>query len=322
MNFIEFKALFQKKEVEEFPNRVTERPLLSVCVQTYQQRHYIEDCLLSILNQKTDFSFEILLGDDGSSDGTREICENFARKYPNKIRLFLHHRDNLIKVMGEPSSSFNAFYNFFSARGTYIAFCEGDDFWGDSLKLQKQVAFLRQNSSFVFTYHKYTEIDHEGRKLDDFPQIFQPQKDINPEELKKAEAHPLLLTICFRNVIKEVPKEIFEVLNVDTFILSLLGKYGAAKFIPDIDPSRYRRHRGGLWGARKRKLKFLSKIRTYEKLSSYYGKLNEPDLARHFNELVKNQYKMVLVTELKKGRLLSSIKLLGDFLVLKRNSSK
>ena len=318
MNFNEFKAAFQKKEVEEFPNKVSKRPLLSVCVQTYQQKDYIEDCLLSILHQQTDFSYEILLGDDNSSDGTREVCEYYARKHPDKIRLFLHYRENLIKVMGEPTSSFNAFYNFFSARGTYIAFCEGDDLWGDPFKLQKQVDFLRQNSDFVFSYHKYIEIDHEGNTLTSFPQIIQPEKDIGPDELKKAEAHPLLLTICFRKVLDEVPNEIFEVLNVDTFFLSLLGEYGKAKFHSDIKPSQYRRHVGGLWTTRIRKMKLLSKIRTYRRLFSYYVERNDLSLARHYNELIKNHYKMLLVMEFKQGRILFSLKILRDFLALGR----
>ena len=308
MNFNEFKASFQKKEVAEFPNKVPVKPLLSVCVQTYQQKDYIENCLRSILSQKTDFSFEILIGDDDSNDGTRETCMNFARKYPDKIRLFLHHRENLIEVMGKATSSFNAFYNYFSARGTYIAFCEGDDLWGDPYKLQKQVDFLRQTSNFVFSYHKYIEIDDEGKTQNCFPQIVQPQEDIDPYELMKAEVHPLLLTICFRNVLKEVPKEIFEVLNVDTFFLSLLGEFGGAKFDPDIYPTQYRRHVGGLWSIRNRKMKLLSKIRTYNKLASYYEKRKDLSLSRHYNELVKNQYKMLIIRELKNGQLLSSIK--------------
>ncbi|MDZ7795668.1 MAG: glycosyltransferase [Candidatus Marinimicrobia bacterium] len=66
--------------------------LVSVVVVTYQHSNYIKDCLDGILMQKTDFPVEILLGEDASTDGTREICIEYANKYPDKIRLFLHHR--------------------------------------------------------------------------------------------------------------------------------------------------------------------------------------------------------------------------------------
>ena len=73
-------------------------PLVSVCIQTYQHVNYIQECLDSILNQDTDFNFEILLGEDESIDGTREICKQYAEKYPNTIRLFLRQRKDVIYI--------------------------------------------------------------------------------------------------------------------------------------------------------------------------------------------------------------------------------
>ena len=98
MSFKEFKNKYQKEPVDHYPTNVLEEPLVSVCVQTYQHADYIEDCLEGILKQKTDFPIEILLGEDASSDGTREICIEYANKYPDKIRLFLHNRENNISI--------------------------------------------------------------------------------------------------------------------------------------------------------------------------------------------------------------------------------
>src|SRR5690606_25596514 len=109
---------------------------------------YIRECLDSILMQKTDFPFEILLGEDASTDGTREISIEYADKYPDKIRLFLHHRENNIEILGTPTGRFNSLYNLFSARGTFIALCEGDDFWTDEKKLQKQYEFMVTNPDY------------------------------------------------------------------------------------------------------------------------------------------------------------------------------
>src|SRR3954454_13476128 len=153
MNIDEFKEKYQKIPVEIFPNHVTENPLVSVAVQTYQHKAYIKDCLEGILMQQTNFPFEILLGEDQSTDGTREICISYAQKYPNKIRLFLHHRENNIKVNERPTAKFNLLYSLFSSRGKYIAMCEGDDYWTDRFKLQKQVDEMEVNLDINLCSH-------------------------------------------------------------------------------------------------------------------------------------------------------------------------
>lgn len=137
-----------KVQVHEVTNNVPSNPLVSVCVQTFQHANYIEQCLDGILMQKINFDYEILLGDDESTDGTREICEKYAKKYQNKIRLFLHSRENNIKINDRPTGRFNFMYNLSKARGKYIALCEGDDYWTDQSKLQKQVDFLENHPDY------------------------------------------------------------------------------------------------------------------------------------------------------------------------------
>src|SRR5699024_9032968 len=153
MDFQEFKSQYEHQPVKEKFNRAPDHPAVSVLVMTYNQVDYIKDCLRGILMQRTGFAFEILLGDDDSTDGTREICITYANRYPDKIRLFLHHRANNIHAYGQPTAKFNALYNFFEAKGKYIALCEGDDCWIDPLKLQKQVDFLEENEDCSLCYH-------------------------------------------------------------------------------------------------------------------------------------------------------------------------
>jgi glycosyltransferase involved in cell wall biosynthesis len=164
MDFEEFKEKYQKIPVEHFPNHVTEYPLVSVCVQTYQHIAYIKDCLDGILRQQTDFPFEILLGEDQSTDGTRQICIEYAQKYPDKIKLFLHHRENNIKINDRFTGRFNFLFNLFSSRGKYIAMCEGDDYWTDPLKLQKQVREMEANFDINICSHPSIKIDDKLRK--------------------------------------------------------------------------------------------------------------------------------------------------------------
>lgn len=141
-------------------NRIV--PLVSVTVATYQHVHYIKECLDGILMQQTTFPYEIILGEDGSTDGTEIICKEYAEKYPNKIRLFIRDR-SLSQYVDQNGKTirFNGLWNRMAARGKYIAFCEGDDYWIDPFKLQKQVNFLEQNSDCIMCFHDAKTINQQ-----------------------------------------------------------------------------------------------------------------------------------------------------------------
>ena len=311
MTFHDFKLAYQKIDFEVVnPQLKGTSPLVSICIQTYQQKDYISACLESVLNQKTNFAFEILLGEDGSEDGTRELCLEYAFQYPEKITLFLHNRQNQIKILQEPTSNFNALYNFFSARGKYMAFCEGDDFWADPYSLQKQINFLEKNENYIFSYHSFSVIDQYGIEIDDPLNHLQPMRDLSSLELQKVQYHPLLLCTCFRNKIKDIPYEMAEVINVDTFLFSLLGKFGDAKFQDEIEPAKYRKHNGGIWSKRKRQKKFLSKIITFKKIRDYYRRGGNKNLAQYYNKKLGKAYKMLVYDLLRNGYLFSALKLL------------
>ena len=141
MNFSQFKQEFQKTSVNHYKNEVPNKVLVSVIVQTFNHEKYLRQCLDSILAQKTNFNFEILIGEDNSSDKTRDICIEYAKTFPEQIRLFLHSPENKISVLNSPTGNFNAFYNLFSANGDYIAFCEGDDMWTDQINYNCKLIF-------------------------------------------------------------------------------------------------------------------------------------------------------------------------------------
>ena len=160
-----FVKQFQNAVVEEYPNNVKINPLVSVCVQTYQHASFIKQCLESIVLQQTSFDFEILIGEDASTDGTRAICLDYAKKNPDRVRLFLHSRENVIYINGQPSGRFNMLYNIEKANGKYLAFCEGDDYWTDPLKLQKQIDFLEINHDFSMSISSRIVINEKGKKI-------------------------------------------------------------------------------------------------------------------------------------------------------------
>jgi len=142
--------LLQKEYQEENKEVNKATPLVSVSVATYQHVNYIKECLDGILMQITNFPIEIIVGEDESNDGTREICIEYANKYPDKIRLFLRDRkqSQLYDEQGNFLTRFNGIWNRMSCRGKYIAMCEGDDYWTDPYKLQKQVDFLEANEEY------------------------------------------------------------------------------------------------------------------------------------------------------------------------------
>ncbi|UZH55502.1 glycosyltransferase [Salinimicrobium tongyeongense] len=302
MNLKEFKDKYQKVQVEHFQHSSTDTPEVSVLVQTFNHGSYLEDCLKGILEQKTDFLIEIILGEDNSTDNTIEICRDYAKKFPEKIRLFLHHPSNKIKILGRTTGNFNAFYNLLNARGKYIAFCEGDDVWMDPYKIQKQVDLLKTGEDFAFTYHSFLEVREDLQLIPQENFVEQPRKNIKSIELKKLIYHPLLSTVCFKNFFKEqIPEEIIEVLNVDSCIISILGNYGCGYFQSEINSSLYRRHEGGIWSKKSKFSKYKSKILTYSKLKKFYSNRGDKMVSQYFEQKIKWVQKMHIAGALKSG---------------------
>ena len=131
--------------------------LVSICCLSYNHVHYISECLESLLMQKCDFKFEILIHDDASTDGTKQIIKEFQKNYPEIVKPFFQEENQYSKGF----RGLNTKYNFSRAKGKYIALCEGDDYWIDAYKLQKQVDFLEQNTEVVACQHDRYVLDKE-----------------------------------------------------------------------------------------------------------------------------------------------------------------
>ncbi|MGB7842223.1 MAG: hypothetical protein WBL21_05490, partial [Salinimicrobium sp.] len=110
------------------------------------------------------------------------------------------------------------------------------------------------------------------------------------------------------------PKEMVEVINMDSFLISLLGNYGEAGFIKNIMPSFYRRHTAGIWSGKMKESKSISKILTYKKLEEFYKQDNDLSMVRHFTSLIKNINKSLFLIYLKKNQPLKAFRLLKTIL--------
>ena len=134
------------------------KPLLSVCVITYNQEKYIKNCLDSILMQKTKFRIEIVVAEDCSPDSTRDILLEYKAKYPDVFNLVLHDK-NIGVNMNSASARV-------AAKGKYLAFLEGDDFWIDENKLQIQVDFLEAHPEYSAIAHNIYHAKPTGEVIE------------------------------------------------------------------------------------------------------------------------------------------------------------
>ena len=143
---------------------MSEKIMVSVMCTAFNHGEYIRQALEGMVNQQTDFDYEILINDDVSTDNTADIIREFEAKYPEKVRAFFPEK-NLY------SQNIDVYYHSFfpNARGKYVAFCEGDDYWTDMTKLQRQVDFLESHPDYSACVHntmlRYCAGNHEDEPL-------------------------------------------------------------------------------------------------------------------------------------------------------------
>jgi glycosyltransferase involved in cell wall biosynthesis len=220
LSFDEFRSKYERVEVAEHSNSCLvsiPKPLVSVVLITYQHRPYIENAIESVLKQRTDFDYEIILGDDESTDGTREICEQYANENPAKIRLMLHRRENNIKVLGQPCGIFQVVYNLLKCRGQFIALLSGDDEWLSELKLKRQVDFLEKNPDVSMTY-----LSHILRYVESGQTV---ASDGSPQYPKPSSA-------LYRNLFQRLPEEMLHSISEDEILKGICMQHGTLKMTP------------------------------------------------------------------------------------------
>lgn len=281
------------------------KPLVSVCIQVYNNEEYIEECLNSILSQQTNFNFEIIVGEDESTDNTREICKRLAENNQDKIRLFLRKEQDKIYHKGKKTSRFNYMSNLKASRGKYIALCDGDDYWIDNNKLQKQVNILDENEGCVASHHwqknsvfvneswvevaspKGEEFGYSKKKIGDVCDIFN-----NKLRLKAR-------TLMFRNIIDEnfFPSWFTKVAFADVSLSFLLGKYGEFHFMKD-EMAVYRQTKYGLSKSGLEELGFKKfKVEHMKNYIEIWDRANEHYNYFYYdkaNKTVKEFYKIII----------------------------
>lgn len=221
-------------------------PMVSICSITYNQAPFIRQCLDGFLMQQCNFSIEIIINDDCSTDGTTEIIREYAEKYPDKI-FPIFHEENLYSqgVRG----MFLKFV-FPKARGKYIALCEGDDYWTDPLKLQKQVDFLESHPEYSICYHKVAIVNADASQVKGYFPDWLPDKPAT-FELRDMENRNIIQTnsVVYRwRFHDEKSNDVIwpGVLPVDWLLHLVHAVKGKTYYMPEV-MGAYRHHDGGIW---------------------------------------------------------------------------
>lgn len=170
-------------------------PLVSVLVTAYQHGPYVRQCLESVLAQRTPFPVEVVVGEDGSTDGTLETCLALEAAHPSRIRVMQHGHVPKTRIRGRPTGRKNWELALATLRGRYFVPLDGDDYWTDPDKLRLQVEFLEQNPSYTFCFHDMRRIRVDGRELAPGPRT--RRLDHHFEHLVERQVVPTV-TVMFR----------------------------------------------------------------------------------------------------------------------------
>lgn len=251
---------------------MSEQPLVSISCITYNHAPFLRKCLDSFLSQATSFPIEVVIHDDASTDGTQEIILDYCNKYPDVFFPLLQKENQYSKGVRGMMAKFN----FPRCRGKYIALCEGDDYWTDAGKLQKQVEVLEKNPEVVLTGHDALIINQNGELLSNSKLPPEKKRNCSALELQKS-FYVLTQSMCFRNLpfLKNMPPESFKSKMGDVFLISMLGQFGSFRYMPEIKPTAYRIHEKGIWGMKNEEERIIMMHSAFVQLSNYYARVKD-----------------------------------------------
>ena len=251
-----------------------ETPLVSIVCDTYNHVNYIRQCLDGFLMQETNFPIEILVHDDASTDGTADIVKEYESRYPNLIKPIYQTENQYskgVKVTLE--------YQYSRAKGKYIAFCEGDDYWTDPLKLQKQVDFLESNPDCILTCHHYKILN--GIAEDGSANWIRPISTFDLKYYIGSEWFIQPLTVVFRAKILDLNEYRKYECSKDVTLFYYLLRHGKGYFFQD-EMAVYRLHSGGTYSNLSWEKKLVADLRTINAISVVENDENAATLLKRY----------------------------------------
>lgn len=216
--------------------------MVSICCLAFNHEKFIRQALDGFIMQQTNFPFEIVIHDDASTDNTANIIKEYEAKYPNLFNA-LYQSVNQKSIY---KSGINPRFNYPRAKGKYIALCEGDDYWTDPYKLQKQVDFLEANPDFNLCFTKSNQlINGDKLELKKIPDI-SSDGIYTYNDLLQHYNFITTASVVFRKNFNNIPSWIYQLPYGDMGLYCLVSRDAKIKCLPEIS-SVYRVHNNGIW---------------------------------------------------------------------------
>lgn len=257
-------------------------PVVSVCCATFNHRQYLQQALDGFLMQQTSFPFEVIVHDDASTDGTADIVREYALRHPSVFRPILQaenqyqRRVKIVTIMLP------------QARGKYIALCEGDDYWTDPLKLQKQVDALETHLEWSGCFHRAVVKRENTAEPDTYWPEDLSRDSFGVKEI--LERNPIMTaSVMYRaGVVSEIPGWFSELAMGDWPLHLLHADWGPMGFLSDV-MSVYRVHPGGVWSSLPQRKMWAAMSRAYSAFDHHfqgrYAQIIEDCRMRHVDWL-------------------------------------
>jgi glycosyltransferase involved in cell wall biosynthesis len=257
-----------KKESTIISNWKTSQILCSVACTTYNHENFIEDAITGFLMQETDFPFEVIIHDDASTDRTPEILRKYWQLYPTIIRPVLQEENQRAKGIKNSPVVYSL------CKGKYIARCEGDDYWTDPLKLQKQVDFLEKNEDFSLCFSrvgicKKDKIDPDEHK-NYYRKIMKDRTDFTVDDILRINFIGTCSVVFRKTNVQNYPDWTKKVPFGDWPQHFLNATHGKIRYIDEL-MAVYRVHSGGVWSKTKQAVKMRGLLSFYYLVSKHYN---------------------------------------------------
>lgn len=268
----------------------------SVVMITYNHEKYIKQAIEGVLIQETDFDIELIISNDASTDKTDEIIENCIKDYQGNITIKYHNQKN------NKGALQNWTWTLEQVKGKYIAICEGDDYWTDPLKLQKQVDFLEKNEEYVVCSHNRIRVDQNNKII------------VHNEFEHFGKKNLFTQCILFKNIF---PDELYfsyakKIFNGDTFLFLYLEQFGKIGFL-DFIGAAYRISDTGIWSKIDKKKQYELSRKSLEQILLYFQNVDNKKQVLKIKKYLANLEIHLLTSLLKQNDLLGVLKKLYMF---------